>query len=293
MNPRSFTTTESPRKTPLYKVDIETLVAQKLSPAPSSLLRLVKLLSDYSTPRAVLVEEINRDPILVARVLRLANSPIYSFEREIMLIDMALTAVGSQTIYDIVVVELAARTVKNGVSDSVEFRKLWEHSFAVGVLTKAISSALEMRGLDQAFVCGLLHDLGKFIFLNYDLPGYGQIIGVADEHAMLKFEEEMFGFDHSEVGAYVAARWNLPDEICNAIGNHHSLQTADQPTVVEHIIQIADLLANVKGFGLRAEPEESLRYSESAVRLGLTPKYLENIWRHVESSIVEVINTFG
>ncbi len=275
------------------KIDINELVEKKLFPAPGNLLRLVKLLSDYSTPRQVLIDAINSDPILVARVLRLANSPIYSFEREIILIDMALTAVGSQTIYEIVVVELAARTVKPDATSTKTFRKIWEHSIAVAIITKKISQTMEMRGLEESFICGLLHDLGKFVLLNYDPEKYEEILVTESEFEMLRAEELRFGFNHMEVGSLVARRWNLPDEICYAILNHHNSIQAEHPRFIEHIIEIADILANVKGYGNRIEDQTKLSYSEPVMKLGLSPQFLENIWESSKADIAEVISSFG
>ncbi|MCW5960048.1 MAG: HDOD domain-containing protein [Pyrinomonadaceae bacterium] len=274
------------------KLDIETLVESKLPPAPGTLLRLVRLLADYSTPRSKLISEINGDPILAARILRLANSPIYAFEREIMLVDMALTAVGSQTIYDIVVLELASRSIDNSLSRTAAFRKLWNHSIAVAVLTKTISETMEMRGLEESFICGLLHDFGKFLLLNHDLENYQKLFDIEDEFEMLAAEDAAYGFTHAEVGSLVARRWNLPDEICYAILNHHSASHSEQPRFVDHIIEIADLLAITKGFGTRSVGKASLEFSESVMKLGMSLKHLETIWSTAEPKIKEMISYF-
>jgi putative nucleotidyltransferase with HDIG domain len=275
------------------KISIDELVDRKLSPAPGSLLRLVKLLSDYSTPRALLINEINRDPILVARILRLANSAMYGFEREIILIDMALTAIGSQTIHDIVVVELAARTVGSNANRTKSFRNLWEHSIAVAVMTKKISQTMEMRGLDESFICGLLHDFGKFVLLNHDPMRYEQILTNEREFDMLQAEEERYGFNHTEVGSLLARRWGLPDEICYSILNHHNSTQAENPRFIEHIIEIADIMANVNGYGNRVEEQSKLFFSEPVMKLGLSSQFLDNIWESSKPSIDEVISTFG
>jgi putative nucleotidyltransferase with HDIG domain len=275
------------------KINIDDLVDRKLSPAPGSLLRLVKLLSDYSTPRPLLIKEINRDPVLVARILRLANSAMYAFEREIILIDMALTAIGSQTIYDIVVVELAARMVNSNANRTKAFRNLWEHSIAVAVITKKISQTMEMRGLEESFVCGLLHDFGKFVLLNYDADHYEEILTRESEFEMLRSEDERYGFNHAEVGSLISRRWGFPDEICYAILNHHNSTQAENPRFIEHIIEIADMMANFNGYGNRFEEQSKLLFSEPVMKLGLSSQFLDNIWESSKPSIDEVISTFG
>ncbi|MEZ5424950.1 MAG: HDOD domain-containing protein [Pyrinomonadaceae bacterium] len=264
-----------------------------MPPAPGSLLRLMKILRDYTTPRSVLIEAINYDPILVARVLRLANSPIYSFEREIVQVDMALTAIGSQAIYDIVVVELASRAFNSGINESEMFRRIWEHSIAVAILTKKISQTLEMRGLEESFVCGLLHDFGKFLLLNYEPTEYEKIIQAEDEFSLLRAEFERYGYNHSEVGSLVARRWNLPDEVCLSILHHHDPSQSDHPKLVEHIIDVADILANIHGYGTRMESKSKLQFSESAMKLGLNEQFLDNMWESSRGNIAEIIETFG
>jgi putative nucleotidyltransferase with HDIG domain len=275
------------------KLDINKLIEHRMSLAPGNLLRLMELLRDYKTPRGVLIEAVNHDPILVARVLRLANSPIYSFEKEIILIDMALTAIGSQAIYDIVIVEFASRTINNGANHTETFRKIWEHSLAVAILTRKLSQMLEMRGLEESFVCGLLHDFGKFVLLHYDTEKYEEILKTDSEFEMLKAEYENFGYNHTEIGSMVARHWNFPEEICLAILNHHSSSQSEHPRFVEHIIEVADLLANVNGYGVRQENKNKLQSSESVMKLGFSEQFLDNIWESTKDNINEMIRSFG
>lgn len=275
------------------KLDIETLIEQRIPPAPGNLLRLMELLRNMATPRSALIEAINYDPVLVARVLKLANSPIYYFEKEIILVDMALTAIGSQAIYDIVILEMASRSLNGKANRTQTFRKIWEHSIAVAILTKKISKTMEMRGLEESFVCGLLHDFGKFILLNHDTENYEEILKINDEFEMLKAEWENYGYNHTEIGSLIARRWNMPDEISYAILNHHNSSQSEHPRFVEHIIEIADTLANINGYGIRQEEEIKLECSESAMKLGLSPQFLKNIWNSSENLIKEVVKAFG
>lgn len=278
---------------PVKRLDIEQIIDQRMPPAPGSLLRLMKILRDYKTPRSVLIEAINYDPILVARVLRLANSPIYSFEREIFLIDMALTAIGSQAIYDIVVIELAARAFNTKANQSEAFRKLWKHSIAVAVLTKTLSQTLDPRVFEESFICGMLHDFGKFILLNFDAAEYKKILTIDDEFEMLKAECAIFGYTHAEIGSLVARRWNLPEKICYSILHHHDPNRSEQPKTVENIINVADILANFNGYGTRTEIRSKLLSSDSAIKLGLTEQFLDNIWKTSKGNIADIIETFG
>ncbi len=281
-----------PIPVPKKRIEIDSLVDQKMPPSPNGLLRLSELLRDYNSSRSAIVRAISHDPILTARVLRLANSPIYSLEREIVLVDTAVTAIGNQSIYDIVIVEMAARTFNKGINQTEVSQKVWEHSLAVAIIAREISGVLEMRGLEEAFICGLLHDFGKFVLLNHDSEDYEEILKINNEFEMLKAEFDTYGYTHAEVGSLVARRWNLPDEVCYSILNHHNPTQSEQPKIVEHIIDIADILANINGYGVRSEEEEKLNYSESAMKLGFSENFIENVWEGTKDKVTEVINSF-
>lgn len=275
------------------RLDIDSLVEQKMPPSPNGLMRLSDLLRDYTSTRNAIVQAISHDPILTARVLRLANSPIYSLEREILLVDTAVTAIGNQSIYDIVIVEMAARTFNGEATKSEMSGKIWEHSLAVAIIAREISGTLEMRGLEESFICGLLHDFGKFVLLNHDEERYEEILQINDEFEMLKAEFDAYGYNHAEVGSLIARRWNLPDEVCYSILNHHNPTQSEQPKIVEHIIDIADILANIHGFGTRTEEPEKLDYSESVMKLGFSENFLDNVWERMKDKVPEIIKSFS
>lgn len=275
------------------KLDVDALVDQRMPPSSSSLLRLMDILRNYSAPRGELIKGIQYDPVLTARILRLANSPIYAFEREITLIDMAITAIGTQAIYDIVIIELASRTFNSGSYQAELSRRIWEHSVAVAVLTKKISKNLDFDGAEESFICGLLHDFGKYILLNYNAVEYGEILRIDDEAEMLEAELSQFGYNHAEIGSLVARRWHLPEEVCLAIANHHGPANVSDQRIVQSVIDVADTLANLKGFGMRDFATENMQFSESCTKLGLTEDALEDIWESTQGEIAEVIASFS
>lgn len=280
------------RTPPQLKIDIETLVDQKMPPSPGSLMRLSELLRDYNASKQRIVETIRYEPVLVARILRLANSVFYSLEREVILIDEALDAIGNQAVYDIVLIEFAARTFHQRGNRSEAEKRIWEHSLAVALIAREISQTLEMRGREEAFICGLLHDFGKFLLLNHDPAGYAELLEVEDEAEMLRTEIRRYGYTHPEVGSLVARRWNLPEEVCYSILYHHRPSESEQPRIIEHIIDVADLVANVRGYAVRPVRPAQIGDSESAMKLGLSEPLLENVWSRIEEKIAEVIKIY-
>ena len=283
----------SPKFYSFNKIDIKTLVNQRIPPSPGGLLRLSELLKDINSSNRKIVEAISYEPALVAKILRLANSPIYAFEKEVLSVESALSAIGNQMISDIVMLEFGARTVKSGTEQSEAEKNMWVHSMAVAVIAREISQTLGMRGLEEAFICGLLHDFGKFLLLNHDPKGYLEIMTIRDEEAMLKNERHKYGYSHTEVGALVAQRWELHEQICQSIFDHHNPHLASQPTLIAHIIDVADQIANANGYGIRDEKAETLSESHSVKKLRLDEDAIAKIWESSEGKIAEVIKTFS
>jgi putative nucleotidyltransferase with HDIG domain len=257
------------------------------------MIRITNLLRDYNSSTRQITDAFSYEPALVARILRLANSPIYSLETNVTSVAMAINAVGTKTLQDIVMVEFAAATFRSQIRNSPIGQKIWEHSLAVAILARELSKMLEMHGTEETFTCGLLHDLGKLILLNSDFELYSQILTENEENEMLIAETRQYGYNHTEVGSLVARRWGLPDGVCYAILHHHNPSQAEHPMLVAHVIDVADIVANLKGYGVRAEDEGKLVYSESIMKLGFTPEILDRTWNNMESQIKEIIKAFS
>lgn len=271
---------------------LEELVNTKLPPSPSNVMNLTRLLEDVNTSTRKISDAISYEPALVARFLRLANSPIYSPENPIISISGAINIIGLQAIHDILMMELASVTFSREIRNSVIAKQIWEHSLAVAIISREIGKTMGMHGVEEAFTCGLLHDFGKFIFLCHDVIGFSQLLDKHDEIAMLTAEKEYFGYTHAEVGACVVQKWNLRDEIYSTILCHHNPSESKHAVVITHIVAVADMLANINGYGLRLDTNCSLENSESVAKLRISEEKLQEIWEKSQHSISEVISTF-
>jgi len=188
---------------------------------------------------------------------------------------MAVSALGNETIYSMVFMSAAAEAFTKGPRSSFE-RDLWEHSVAVGLAAREIMLMLRLRGLEEGFLCGLLHDLGKLMLLRHDASSYKELLNTSDEHELLRGETAVYGYTHSQVGALAAKRWNLPDEISHAIYYHHSPGQAEHGVLMARVVDVADSIAYHAGFGVRLG-ERDLVETESVMALKLTNEQLELI----------------
>lgn len=272
------------------KLNIELLVKVKLPPMKSTVLRLMELLRDQDVMTATLAETVRYDPILATRVLRLANSALYSLRKPVTTIQKALDAIGTRSLYDLVMLDAMADGFGNEIRNSVLIKTIWEHSVAVGLLSREISRMLKLQGGEEAFVCGLLHDIGKILMLRADVERFESLLDQRTEHGMLEWEEKIYGFDHTEVGAYVANKWRLPDAVCSVIMHHHDPSKSPHSVVMANVVNAADLIANIYGYGLRLEEETSLLISEPIALLKLSRPQINEAWENIQDAISEVTN---
>lgn len=275
------------------KVNIETLVKTNLPPSPGNIMRISRLLCDDNASSRQVTEAIGYEPMLVARILRLANSMIYGLERKVTLIQTAIATIGTRTLNEMVMMDLASSTFAKLIRGSFCARKIWEHSLTVAILSREIAETLKIKGTEEAFTCGLLHDIGKLILLSYDFEGFPLLQGENDEQKMLDCERRHYGHDHAEIGALVARRWGLQEEVCNSIEYHHNPGQSGTAFVVTHIVKVSDIIANNKAYGLRGEDKAKLLTCESVRKLNLTPEKLEIVWSGAEDKIRDAINSYA
>jgi putative nucleotidyltransferase with HDIG domain len=275
------------------RINIEDLVLNKVPMMPGSAARISSLLNDVNASSKQLTDAITYDPILTARILRLANSPIYSLQKNVSTLRHAIEVVGMKAIYEILIIGLAADSFAKEIRHSEKGRKIWEHSLAVALLSRELSQILKLRGTEEAFICGLLHDIGKILLLRNDFQKFSETLTENDEMAMLHAEISLFGYNHAQIGSLVASRWGLPDGVCHTILNHHDPSQSEQFSVNAHLINSADTIANAKGFGLREVENENFSETESTIMLNLSTGQVEAAWEITLGNIAEVKAAFA
>jgi putative nucleotidyltransferase with HDIG domain len=268
-------------------IDLEKLIDVELPPLPGVAVRVASLTQDIDASTRKIADAIGCDPVLATRILRAANSPLYCFQRNITALPMAVSALGNETIHSLVFMSAAAEAFTRGRQSSFE-TTLWEHSVAVALAAREIMLTLRLRGLEEGFLCGLLHDLGKLMFLRQE-PSYKDLLADSNEHDLLSGEMAMFGYSHAQVGALAAKRWNLPDEISHTIYYHHNPGEADHGAVLARVVDVADAIAYHIGFGVERAPRE-LMDTESVIALNLTEEQLEQIAAKTQSGSAEAIS---
>ena len=257
---------------------------------PASIMKISGMLADVNISQRQIADAIRFDPVLAARILRLANSPVYAFQRSVSNLHMAVSAVGNQAIQDILLLGLTRDAFAPALRNSEIGRGLWIHSLATGFAAREICAELSMRDVEDAFSCGLLLDIGKMLLWRAEPEVYSPILTGTPHDKLHLAERAAFGFDHAEIGSLATRSWNLPASLCSAVAYHHDPEMAVVVPTLTNLINVADHLAYHRLAGIEIEMDYLMSYS--VVELAIRADQLNSVWERVVVSLNEVVKAF-
>ncbi len=191
---------------------------------PQIWMRVRKITEDLNASAYDVAEVILKDQAMTARILKAANSAVYAgYHQKITTITNAIVLLGFKEVRNIVLGYTAYHMLSRlRKSSQFDFKSFWIHSLATAVAAKMLGESLGYELPEEAFVSGLLHDIGKLIAA-YLLPdAYSQVIQHSSQNNdILNLEREILGADHQEIGQWAAERWVFPVLLQQVIGKHH------------------------------------------------------------------------
>lgn len=210
---------------------------------PAVAVELLQTLSGGDPDVDALASRIARDQAITARVLRVANSPFYGLQMRVGSIHDAIVVLGFSAVRSLVLTSAVMKTLPACVCPGFSADRFWRHVLGVAVAAQALARALG-RSPDSPFIAGLLHDIGRLVMLSAYPAHFARAITLADERdcPLLDVEPEVFGCDHTAVGAALARHWNFPEDTIEALACHHAPSQA-RPDGLAPIIHYADAIA--------------------------------------------------
>ncbi len=219
---------------------------------PTVVSKMIELVDNPKTSAASLARLISTDQALTARILKLANSAYYGFPREISTVNMAIVVLGFNTVKDMGL-SLSVLDVFKGGPDSFWFdvAKYWEHSIGCGVAARMLARKYWPRLAAEAFVAGLLHDIGKIILNQYAPKEFAEVMSAVAQGPLELDEAELkiIGTGHAQVGAWLAEKWKLPRIIVEGIKYHHCPWEAQKEPALIGLITLSDFLCHKNAIG--------------------------------------------
>lgn len=252
---------------------------QKLPVLPQVAMRISERMQSPTATLPEIAGLIQSDAGLTSKVLKLANSSYYSIPGGVKDVSKALQYLGFTTIAQIVLTTSVLGSFKTPGSSFFPIDLFWKHSFATGIAAEICSRQLRIGNPSDAFVMGLLHDLGKLIYLEILPDDLQKIIKHAQDQAcsFLQAEVELSFPSHVQLGTLLARHWNLPATLVAGIEAHHRYEGPVECLLVAW----ANAWAQVEGYGHSGNyrNQEQIEQAESqlAEKLGLTAKQKQGI----------------
>ena len=257
-----------------------------------------KTLEDNVSARQI-AEMVEKDQALALKVLKVANSPFYRRIKEISTIRGAVVLLGFNVLKSIVLSISVLNLFSDKNRHALDFYKFWQHSIACAVCAKSIAGKILPSSAEDAFVAGLLHDLGKVIAdqLICRKGEYREVMEAMNTAGadIIDIEQDLVGIDHASIGRYLMERWNLPSHLSKAVGYHHSLVDITDDGATKNlcaIVHVADMVTNHLGLGLT---ENLTGFVDPALlkNLGITSHDIQDISISLKDNISSISDQLG
>jgi HD-like signal output (HDOD) protein len=198
----------------------------KLVPSPPDLyLAIIRVLRDPNGDLDEVSSRAAQDPAITARLLQLANSAALGLRHKVVNVGEAIGYLGLETTRSLVLLAHAFNHCNSSRKPTPHIERLWKHSLQTGSLARRIAreEAASHSVMDEAFLAGLLHDIGELLLM-VNLPQEYEVVlnkALKTRAPIWQIEWEQFGATHAELGAHLMAIWNMPLSVVEALALHH------------------------------------------------------------------------
>lgn len=253
---------------------------------PEITLKIIELVESPNSTAQDLNKVISNDPALCSRILKVVNSAFYGLPGQIGSINRAIVLLGLNAVKNIAIAASLAKLFRGGsLTPEFSAKDLWSHSIATATASKMVADHLKVGFADEAFLAGLIHDIGIIVEIQYDRHRLIDVIGriKPDDNGvptgdMLEVETEIFGANHQDFGQGLCEKWKFPKSFALVTGYHHRpLELAKDIRMLTSIVCIADKLAGAVPGGFRMD-HVSLDIPADVIEdLGLTREAVDQI----------------
>jgi len=225
---------------------------------PEIYCRVREVVEDPNSTMEDLANVIKLDPAISTRLLRIVNSPIYGFPKQVDTISRAVNLLGTQAITDLVTATTVGRTFAGVPIQLMDVSKFWYRSVFCALLAGKIAKSCGIKDSERFFVEGLLRDLGHYVLYQY-APQRAQSALIEAGHldvSLAEVERSNIGCDFAEVGAELIRSWGLPVQMEQAI--RHQLSPSEAGEYVQHasVVHLAGSVVDCVGHDSMQRPTE-------------------------------------
>jgi len=257
----------------------------EVSSLPQVAIHIIDVANDKSSGAEDLLQAVQYDAALAMRIMRTVNSSYYSLQNKVGDLKVAITLLGFKEIRNLAMTAYVAQLFKKGAGYGTYTREgLWNHLVAVGTASRMIAQTTRRVPQREAYLAGLLHDLGLILIDQYLHQPFRQVIdGLNEETPLCDVEREVLGFDHAQLGEFVSMNWNLPDHLIACIRYHHEPMIYDGPhREMVATVALANFFCHAKGVSSLGVADAEVPPAEVFTTAGLDKDLVASIWEELD-----------
>lgn len=237
---------------PIVEMSIDQI--RHLATLPVVALEIMRLAEDPDSTADDVNRVITNDPALTTRILKVVNSTFYGLPRTVASIERGVLLLGLNAVKNVAVAASLHKVFQaDEIGGDFDARDLWKHSVAVATGARLIAEKTSLSSSDEAFLAGLIHDVGIIVEMQACRPQFVEVIASLSADDDLNFrqaEEQVLGATHEMFGAVLCRRWRFPVILRSVVGHHHRpLDLPEEERVLPAIVHVADILAARIGAG--------------------------------------------
>lgn len=221
-----------------------------LPSAPEVASKIARLAEDPRSCADDIAQVVKKDPATAARVLRLVNSSYFGLRHQVETLDHAISILGLKVIRSMALsVSVVASVKQMKVPGSFNHKRFWEHCALTACLARTIAKEGKLVDAELAFDVGLLHDIGKLLLACYATEDFMSIVAIAQKESRSFHDAEavVMNTSHTEIGGWLAQKWNFSAELVHGIAAHHDVARATSDPLIA-LCQFANALCKAKGY---------------------------------------------
>ncbi len=243
----------------------------------------------------VLAKSILKDPSMTSRILKMANSSYYHRFAEITTVQQAISLLGVTTVKCLALSSSILHPDRITRDSGVDPREFFSQTLSVASASENIAKVIGYKASEEAFIAGLLHDIGVLVFLHHHPKEYRKIIDKrVSANTLIEAERKIFATDHAEVGFCLAESWGLPSYLAEAIADHHGDPGANKDNKLALIVRLGVALTDDRFSGYKAGIEERLAtINFLADLLEMSKSQVEEVSMSMMSSTIDMAEYMG
>ncbi len=269
---------------------------------PEITLKIIELVEDPSSTAQDLHTIISNDLALCSRILKVVNSAFYGLPRQIGSINRAIVLLGLNAVKNIAIAASLTKLFRGGeLCPGFSARDLWIHSIATATASKLICDELKLGLPDEAFLAGLIHDIGIMVEMQARRDDLIAVIGQlevdgdgAPARDMLEVEREVIGADHTMFGSALCESWKFPKSFTYVTRHHHTpLELPQGSRTLAAVVHIGDRIAAEAGYPFRLDLTSLEIDASILAELNITNEQLQKVREKLPETFEEVEATFS